>query len=262
MDLSPPPFTVTMFYMCVCVRVCCFIKDYSVMLVIPDNFVHGNVKLMMEVLMRDLSFKSVILLTVSVASPSPDFLFSPQLLITSYFGMQSSVAATLGAGLSSACIVDAGAQKVSVVCVDEATAIPSSCRFLAAGGDDMTIFWHSLLKEASFPFFDCNLSLPADFDTLNRMKETLCNFSEDVGARNFDLYIRRPRQSTLLYDVRVFDEVIKAPLGLFHPELLLDCRLKTSPPAATQAYDPEDCFDRQFLSEVRFVLFLRGLRLC
>lgn len=40
--------------------------------------------------------------------------------------MQESLAATYGAGISSACVVDIGAVNSSIACVDEGLVIPDS----------------------------------------------------------------------------------------------------------------------------------------
>lgn len=63
------------------------------------------------------------------------------------------------------------------------------------------------------------------------------------------MYVRRPKQSTLLYELKVYDEALKAPLGLFYPSLLETCRRKL-PGNPRKTQDPEDCFDQQFLFEV------------
>jgi hypothetical protein len=79
-------------------------KSFSAVLVIPNAFVYNDVKVMVDVLLKDLGFKSVIM-------------------------HQASVAAALGAGLSSACVVDVGAQKTCVACVEDGVSLPRS-RFL------------------------------------------------------------------------------------------------------------------------------------
>jgi actin-related protein len=55
--------------------------------------------------------------------------------------MKESLAATYGAGLSNACVVDIGAVKTSVACVDEGLIIPdtrycfnSACPLVSAHG--------------------------------------------------------------------------------------------------------------------------------
>jgi len=129
---------------------------------------------------------------------------------------------------------------------------PFNRRLLLCGGDDITVLWHNLLKESAFPFADCNLALTYDFECLNRLKEQMCTFDEfELGTRHYDLYVRRPKQSTLLYELKIYDEALKAPLGLFYPNLIGDCRLKRIQ-KPTISYDPEDCFNQQFLIEVPF----------
>jgi len=77
------------------------VQDFFAVLIVPDTFVHKDIKVMIGVLLEDLGFKSVLM-------------------------QQASVAAALGAGLSSACVVDAGAQKISVACVEDGVSLAGS----------------------------------------------------------------------------------------------------------------------------------------
>ena len=54
------------------------------------------------------------------------------------FVVQDHVAATFGAGLSQACVVDVGDQKTSVSCVEDGISHPQSRVQLNVGGSDIT----------------------------------------------------------------------------------------------------------------------------
>jgi actin-related protein 8 len=76
-------------------------KDYHVILIIPDLYTESHVQLLVELLMKIFKFKGILL-------------------------QQESVCAAFGAGITQACIVDVGAQKVSISCVEEGWSIPDS----------------------------------------------------------------------------------------------------------------------------------------
>jgi actin-related protein 8 len=73
----------------------------SVVLLIPDLFYRYQVRALVDLVLRTLGFRSVFLL-------------------------QESVAALYGAGVPSACVVDIGAEQVTVTCVDEGVLLPVS----------------------------------------------------------------------------------------------------------------------------------------
>ena len=49
---------------------------------------------------------------------------------------------------------------------------------LAYGGDDVTEFLHDLLKEASFPYKEEDLTKLWDWSIFESMKEKVCNLNE------------------------------------------------------------------------------------
>lgn len=83
------------------------LKDYRAVVVIPDMYRRRHVRAIIEVLLADLGFSAVLL-------------------------HQESVCATFGAGVSSACVVDVGASKISVSCVDEGVSVEES-RWVGVG---------------------------------------------------------------------------------------------------------------------------------
>lgn len=76
-------------------------RDYRVVLVIPDLYEKNYVIQMVELLLNEMRFLEVCFI-------------------------QESVAATYGAGWSMGCIVDIGAQKTSICCVEEGMCVVDS----------------------------------------------------------------------------------------------------------------------------------------
>lgn len=113
---------------------------------------------------------------------------------------QESVAATFGAGISTACVIDIGAKTSSVTCIEEGLVLPetrcvlsrpASLRFARAerrsllysmlldfGGDDVTQFLHTLLMRTGLPYRDADLTRWYDFIVIEDLKERMVVLSE------------------------------------------------------------------------------------
>lgn len=160
---------------------------------------------------------------------------------------QESLAATYGAGMSNACVVDIGATVTKISCVDEGLVLPDSrcVRFasyqflrdgfsdrlcLNVGGDDITEFLYVLLQGVKFPYRDCDLSRSYDWAVIENLKCRICTLQEvwvglshshcslscnsqsDVALNLYDFVVRRPNRQTEKYGLRAYDEVILAPM--------------------------------------------------
>lgn len=138
--------------------------------------------------------------------------------------MQESVAATFGAGATSACVVDVGAQTTSISCVDEGMVISDSRIRLNYGGDHVTEALLKLLLENCFPFGDIDLSRRNDdWELAQNLKHNFVTCQDaDIAVQLYTFYKRRPFEPTLKYEFKCFDEVMLAPLGLFYPEIFHD----------------------------------------
>ncbi|TIC73979.1 actin-like ATPase domain-containing protein [Wallemia mellicola] len=129
--------------------------------------------------------------------------------------------ATFGCGLSSACLVDIGAQKTSIACVEEGVVLPESRMELAYGGDDVTEFLHDLLKEAAFPYKEADLTKSWDWSIFEGMKEKVCNLNEnDLAVILHEINVRKPDTTTTKYSTKIYEDSIKAPTCLFNPRVL------------------------------------------
>ncbi|KAJ6591498.1 hypothetical protein DFH09DRAFT_1259152 [Mycena vulgaris] len=171
-------------------------KDYSVVLVIPDLYDRSYVREFVNLLLVTMGFKQLC-------------------------AQQESLAATYGAGLSNACVVDIGAVKTSVACVDEGLIIPDTRLNLDMGGDDITEFLHVLLERIHFPYRDINLARSYDWSVMEDLKARLCTLAEgDVALNLYDFVVRQPFKPTEKYGLRAYDEIILAPMVMFEPRMV------------------------------------------
>lgn len=133
--------------------------------------------------------------------------------------IQELMAATFGAGVSQACIVDIGAQTTTVSCIDEGMVLNDSRIRMDFGGDDITRAFNRLLIQLDFP---CKLDLNDHHDNalVTSIKDMHTTFLDaDIAVQLYDFIRRRPTKNTEKYQYKIFDEVMLAPMGIFYPEL-------------------------------------------
>eukprot|EP00126_Sphaerothecum_destruens_P008121 Sdes_comp20096_c0_seq4m13078 len=130
----------------------------------------------------------------------------------------TAVCAAVGAGISSACVIDLGDQKTSICCVDDGMVVPQTRVHLPYGGDDIGRLLLWLMQEQRFPYVECNLGNTLDRMLIRKMKEDLCHLLlDEVAIFGHDFTVRRPNQTTKVYSIKLYEEVLRAPLGLFFP---------------------------------------------
>eukprot|EP00158_Paraphelidium_tribonemae_P005066 Partr_v1_DN27140_c0_g1_i1_m15979 putative actin-related protein len=158
------------------------LQQFNVVLIIPDIFVKQEVEQLIDVLTNRLKFNAFTL-------------------------MLESTCAAFGAGISHACVVDMGAQKTSIACVEDGYVVPESRYHLNFGGDNITeIFYYLLQYRAHFPYQELDLNKSHDYFTVESMKENYCTLYEgDIVVQHFDCYIRSPNTPTRL----VFSKVVR-----------------------------------------------------
>ncbi|KAJ2488281.1 actin-like protein arp8 [Coemansia sp. RSA 2050] len=173
------------------------LAKYGVVLVIPDLFSRVEVTLLAELLLRQMGFQYLLV-------------------------QQSSVLVTFGAGFSSACVVDVGAQKTSIACVENGFCYQESRVSVMYGGDDITRFLHSLFKHSSFPYHEASLSRNFDWTMINELREKYCTMNlSDVNIRLHNFFVRQPRRKhTQKHSFKAYDEVYQAPFCLFYPTIV------------------------------------------
>ncbi|KAK6462119.1 hypothetical protein DFJ63DRAFT_296420 [Scheffersomyces coipomensis] len=191
--------------------------NLKVMLIIPDLYDKIYVETWCEILFKFVGFGRVGII-------------------------QESVAATFGAGATTACVIDVGSQTTSISCVDEGMIINDSRILMNYGGDQITECFIKLLLESSFPYKNIDLSSRIDdWELANDLKHNFVTFQDaDIAVQLYNFYKRKPFEMTEKFEFKVFDEVMLAPLGLFYPQffqpdkLSIKKRRQLFPPATDQ----------------------------
>ena len=169
--------------------------QYGCVFVIPDLYERQYVIQILEMLMRDFGFGRVCFI-------------------------QESLAATFGAGYTSACVVDIGAQKTSICCVEEGMCIENSRVNLKYGGADVTEMFTKMMLLDHFPYADINLKRRYDFLLAEEIKSKFCTMNEaEIIVQLYDFHLRASGQDTRKYTFKTYDEVLLAPQGYFQPSI-------------------------------------------
>lgn len=198
---------------------------YRAVLVVPDSFEKNHIKEMMNILLNKLGFSSAII-------------------------HQESVSSVFGCGLGAACVVDVGDEKTSVCCVEDGLVIPRSRLWLQYGGRDITRAFFWLLRRVSFPYKECDATNRLDVLLLHELKETFCHLSEDiVGGQVHEFQVHRPFQTPRSYQLKIGDEALEAPMGMFFPQLFGIVGEKLVCTKDREYDDPEDLYDDRYLLE-------------
>ncbi|ORE03467.1 actin-like ATPase domain-containing protein [Rhizopus microsporus var. microsporus] len=178
-------------------------KNYNIVLVVPDLFNRSYLCELVTMLLTHMKFKAVIV-------------------------QQESACATYGAGLSTAVVVDIGAQRTNIACVEDGVCQVDSRMSIAMGGDDVTKTFASFLRVNKFPYTDINLALPFDWRLAEELKEKWCTMNEaEVSIQVYDFFVRTPFQQTTKYQCKVYEEVFLAPLCLVYTDILQPKTKKT-----------------------------------
>lgn len=170
---------------------------FSAILVVPESFDNREIKEMLTIVFRDLHFSSAVV-------------------------HQEGIAAVFGSGLSTACVVNMGAQVTSVICIEDGGALPTTQMNLRFGGEDISrcLLWTQRHQQTWPPIRTDALSKPVDLLMLNRLKETYCLIKEgDVEAiavvHSYEDGMPVGSHKTKLTALSV------PPMGLFYPTLLV-----------------------------------------
>jgi actin-related protein 8 len=134
--------------------------------------------------------------------------------------MQESMAAAFGAGYTQACVVDVGAQKTSIACVEDGLCIEDSRINLKYGGYDVTDTFIKMMLYDNFPYQEINLRRRYDFLLAEELKIKHCTMSQaDISVQLYQFHLRAPNQPTYKYQFKTYDEVILAPMGFYDPAI-------------------------------------------
>ncbi|KXT10189.1 hypothetical protein AC579_8194 [Pseudocercospora musae] len=170
-------------------------NQYSCVFLIPDLYEKVNVATVLRELMIDFNFGRICF-------------------------MQESLAATFGAGFSTACMVDMGAQKTTVCCVEDGMCIEESRINMKYGGYDVTETFVKMMLFDKFNYSDLNLMRRHDFLLAEELKEKYTTMSdENITVQLFDFHLRAYDQQTRRYQFKIYDEGMLAPMGFFRPAI-------------------------------------------
>ncbi|KAM4022598.1 actin-related protein 8 [Anomaloglossus baeobatrachus] len=199
------------------------LKYYRCILLIPDIYNRQHVKEMVNMILTKMGFSGVIV-------------------------HQESVCAVYGSGLTSACVVDVGDQKTSICCVEDGISHRNTRLCLAYGGSDVTRCFFWLMQRAGFPYRECQLSNRLDSLLLQQLKETYTHLDQDVcGLQDHEFQVRHPDSPALLYQMRLGDEKLQAPMALFYPATFGIVGQKMTYLQHRSQGDPEDPHDEHYL---------------
>lgn len=173
---------------------------FSCVFVIPDLYEKRYVSQVLDMLMRDFGFYKVAFI-------------------------QESLAATFGAGYVQACVVDIGAQKTSVCCVEEGMCVDNSRINLKFGGADVTETFIRMMLHDHFPYQDINLRTRYGYLLAEELKRKFCTLNEaEISPQLFDFHVRASGQDTRKYTFKTYDEILLAPQGYYHPDIFDNSR--------------------------------------
>lgn len=204
---------------------CVDLKHYKAVLVIPALYKRSTIKHYLSLLLLNMGFAGC-------------------------FVVQDHVAATFGAGLAAACVVDIGDQKTSISCVEDGISLPNSRIHLGYGGADITQLLYFLSKQTGFPYKNCNPAALSDALVLHSIKEAQCNMNLDEAQLVRHIFnIEKFGQSPVRYSLYLGDEAIVAPLGFFQTDLLEVTGRKSASVMGKDPGDSEDPHDHLYLRE-------------
>ena len=160
------------------------LANYKCVFIIPDLYERTYATTLLDILIRDLGFGRVCL-------------------------QQESLSATFGAGYSTACVVDIGAQKISICCVDEGMCIEDSRINMKMGGSDVTETFVKMMLHDHFPYSDMNLKRRYDFLLAEELKQKVCTMDDStVVVSTHEFHLRTPDQDTRRYTFKTYDETM------------------------------------------------------
>ncbi|KAE8242545.1 hypothetical protein A4X13_0g7115 [Tilletia indica] len=169
----------------------------NVILIVPDLYSRGDIRALIELCLGPMGFAAVCV-------------------------QSEGVATTFGAGISSGCIVDIGLERIGISCIEEGLVLPETRIALDYGGSDLTAFFEVLLHRSNMPYRDLNGSKRITDNILaESLKERLCTLNPaDLGLNISDFLLSLPKQPTLKYMLRTYDEIILGPMTLFTPRVV------------------------------------------
>ncbi|KAJ3679929.1 hypothetical protein LUZ60_016207 [Juncus effusus] len=190
---------------------------YSCILVLPESFDNREIREILSIVLRDLQFSMAVV-------------------------HQEGLAAAFGNGLSTACVVNLGAQVTSVICIEDGVALPTTNLTLPFGGEDISrCFLWAQKRRKSWPEIQTDpLNKPIDLLMLNKLRETYCQIREGVfdGVAMVHSYEQDKPVSTHKTKLSALNV---PPMGLFYPKILVHDEFP--PPPRPWFNDSEDMME-------------------
>ncbi|KAL5604745.1 hypothetical protein BROUX41_001910 [Berkeleyomyces rouxiae] len=170
-------------------------KKYSCIFIIPDLYDKKYVEQMLESCLTWFEFNRVCFI-------------------------QESMAATFGAGYTQACVVDVGAQKTSITCVEDGMCLEDSRINLKYGGWDVTETFVRMMLFDSFPYEEINLRRRYDWLMAEELKIKHCSLAQNlVSVQLMTFHVRAPNQPTRKFQAKMYDEAYLAAMGFYDPAI-------------------------------------------
>lgn len=153
--------------------------NYRAVLIIPDVYNRLYLKELMTLLLCEIGFGGCFLL-------------------------QDHVAATFGAGLGFACVVDVGDQKTSVSCVEDGISHRNTRVRIDYGGGDVTQTFFWLLQKSGFPYKGCVSHHYSDAVLLDQLKKDFCHVDLNIcGSREKVFIVKKPKHPMEKFTIQV-----------------------------------------------------------
>ncbi|ESQ44684.1 hypothetical protein EUTSA_v10003170mg [Eutrema salsugineum] len=172
-------------------------NKYSAVLVVPGSFDSREIKELLTIVLRDLRFNSAVV-------------------------HQEGLSAIFGNGLSTACIVNMGAQTSTVVCIEDGVSLPNTEKILPFGGDDICrcLLWIQRHYQ-NWPQIRTDvLAKPIDMLMLNQLKETYCDIREGELETAATVHSYEDGMPAVPHKKNLTSLNVP-PMGLFYPNLLV-----------------------------------------
>ncbi|CAM8921247.1 unnamed protein product [Rhodiola kirilowii] len=195
-------------------------NSYSAVVVLPETFDSREIKEILSILLRDLQFSFAVV-------------------------HQEALAAVFGNGLTTACIVNIGAQLTTVTCIEDGVSLPTTSKTLGFGGEDISrcLLW-TQRHHQTWPAIrtDCT-GKPIDMLMLNRLKESCCQIKEGEVEALAIVHSYEDGTPPRSHKTRLTALNIP-PMGLFYPMLLVP--EVYPPPPRTWFHDYDDMLDERW----------------
>lgn len=215
--------------------------NFQIVLLIPDLFIKVQIKSLVNIFLKTFGFKSIFLHLESVMS-------------------------CFGAALQSTCVLDIGADKISVCCVDEGIILEETLIRKNFGCDDLTKLLYLSLKRKNaknyFPYDHLLLSDKKNYNQayhyriIENLKEAECEFpnlqnpTSQFIPKNCKIWLHKKNFPTKIFNITLSEAAYLTPLALLNVDLLATARDIKVPSIGffNDIYgenyaDPEDVYD-------------------